>query len=66
MKHVVFLDSDIIIRTLRKKDSPMNNRAKEIMKTLFQESRPKITIFNYAELFEGTFWSTMSLKVSEL
>ena len=62
MNYVVFIDSDIIIRTLRKKNSKINNKAKEVMKNIFQESQPKITIFNYAELFEGTFWSANVAK----
>ncbi len=54
---MVFVDSDLVISTLRKDNSPVNHKAREVLKTLFQTYPVKLTIFNYAELFEGTYWS---------
>jgi len=54
---MVFVDTDLLISALRKNDTEVNRKARKILKRLFQTGQVKITIFNYAELYEGTFWS---------
>ena len=60
---MVFVDSDLIIQSLRKSGSPSSIKAKQTLKELFQtQDSIKITIFNYAELFKGTFWASNVAK----
>ncbi|HUY00119.1 MAG TPA: type II toxin-antitoxin system VapC family toxin [Candidatus Deferrimicrobium sp.] len=55
---MVFVDSDLIIQSLRKSDSTFSVKAKQILKELSQNQPTiKITIFNYAELIKGTYWA---------
>lgn len=54
---MVFVDSDLIIASLRKKETPANRQAKDVLRYLFQEFPVRVTIFNYAELLEGAYWA---------
>ena len=54
---MVFVDTDLLISCLRKKNTPINKKARAVLKWLFQTDQVKLTIFNYAEIYEGTFWS---------
>ncbi len=54
---MVFVDSDLLIRCLRKNNTNVNKKARDVLKWLFLLGNVKLTIFNYAELYEGTFWS---------
>lgn len=54
---MVFVDSDLLISCLRKKDTEVNIKARDILKWLFSSGEVRLTIFNYAELYEGTYWS---------
>jgi tRNA(fMet)-specific endonuclease VapC len=55
---MVFVDSDLIIQSLRKGQSSSTLKAKQVLKDLSQHHQIiKTTIFNYAELIKGTYWA---------
>jgi len=55
---LVFIDSDLAICFLRKKNTIANNKAKKIFQKFIDEKQNiKMTIFNYAELFRGAYLS---------
>ncbi|MHA1683582.1 MAG: type II toxin-antitoxin system VapC family toxin [Promethearchaeota archaeon] len=56
---MIFIDSDLAISFLSKKEKPLNLRAKEIMEDLFKSKETLcLTIFNYAELLRGAYISS--------
>jgi tRNA(fMet)-specific endonuclease VapC len=60
---MVFVDSDLLIQSLRKSDSQTSIKAKTVMEEIFQTyPTVKITIFNYAELYKGTYLSSNVAK----
>ncbi len=57
---MVFLDSDIVIKCLQKRDKPDNKKAREIVEYLFDNNdEVKITSYNYAELIRGAYISKL-------
>ncbi|MHA1522019.1 MAG: type II toxin-antitoxin system VapC family toxin [Promethearchaeota archaeon] len=56
---MVFVDSDIIISSLKPKRTNQNLQARKIISSLFTEfGTVKTTVFNYAELLRGAYLST--------
>jgi len=59
MINLVFVDSDIIISSLKPKRTNQNLQARKIISSLFTEfGTVKTTVFNYAELLRGAYLST--------
>jgi tRNA(fMet)-specific endonuclease VapC len=57
---MVFVDSDIVIMCLQKRDKPENKKAREIIEHLFDTNdEVKMTAYNYAELIRGAYLSKL-------
>ncbi|MHA1673392.1 MAG: type II toxin-antitoxin system VapC family toxin [Promethearchaeota archaeon] len=54
-----FIDTDLAIHFLSEKKSPRGNKAKIVMKQIFeQNSQVYLTAFNYAEMLRGAYISS--------
>jgi predicted nucleic acid-binding protein len=59
MINLVFVDSDIIISSLKPKRTNQNLHARKVISSLFAEfGTVKTTVFNYGELLRGAYLST--------
>ncbi len=57
---MIFIDTDLAIPFLSKKKKPLNDLAKKVMGSLFEQEEEVLclTIFNLAELLRGAYLST--------
>jgi tRNA(fMet)-specific endonuclease VapC len=57
---MVFIDSDLAIRCMQKRDKPINKKAREIMDYLSDtKDIIKMTAYNHAELIRGAYLSNL-------
>jgi tRNA(fMet)-specific endonuclease VapC len=57
---MVFVDSDLAIKCLQKKDKPENKKAREILAFLYDNNdEVRMTSYNHAELIRGAYLSKL-------
>ena len=66
MTAMVYVDSDLVISTLRKANTQIKKNARTFLSQLRLGGVVKLTIFNYCELWEGTFWAPDVAKSQRL